>query len=201
MSNFIPINANQVEEKRALRRDCHWCAVMGVDWCRKHSGKADLQSYPADGDMQLREEEEASFQAEDDAPVQVEDESSAEAATEPPVVKKKVSKSGKVNNRKTCHLCGVGEDGHGKEYNMSNIADHLKVHWLEDNGVQAHRPCTCCKEDPTKCLVSPFPKNKNTYRCLSCLRGHKKCSFKDEFEEGRRCKGGLHPALKGGIGA
>ncbi|ENH62088.1 hypothetical protein FOC1_g10015046 [Fusarium oxysporum f. sp. cubense race 1] len=165
MSCFTPINAHEVQEKRAQARRCYWCVVTGsVEECCKHAEEADA-------DLQH-----------------------CQAAAEPPVVEERasmerVSRSGKVNNRKTCPICS------GKEYNMSNFTDHMKVHRLEVLGVRARHPCECCK-DPRKCLVAPIPLNIETYSCICCLRAHKKCSFNGLKGRGEKCKPGVHPALE-----
>ncbi|EWY88039.1 hypothetical protein FOYG_09401 [Fusarium oxysporum NRRL 32931] len=196
MSRFTPVNAHEVQEKRAQARRCYWCVVTGsVEECCKHAEEADadLQHCQGDDEMQLCEEE-AAVQEETEGTVQAKNEAPSQAAAEPPVVEERasmerVSRSGKVNNRKTCPICS------GKEYNMSNFTDHMKVHRLEVLGVRARHPCECCK-DPRKCLVAPIPLDIETYSCICCLRAHKKCSFNGLKRRGEKCKPGVHPALE-----
>ncbi|KAI7762326.1 hypothetical protein LZL87_006721 [Fusarium oxysporum] len=196
MSCFTPINAQEVEEKRAQAKRCYWCVVMGSveEECPKRAEEADLQHCHGDDEMQLCEEEDAAVQEETEATFQAGNEAPAQAAAEPPVVEERasverVSSSGKVNNRRTCPICS------GKEYNMSNFTDHMKVHRLEMMGLQALHPCKCCK-NPRKCLVAPIPLDIETYSCICCLRAHKKCSFNGLKKPGDKCKPGVHPALE-----
>ncbi|KAF5710239.1 hypothetical protein FMUND_9604 [Fusarium mundagurra] len=139
----------------------------------------------------VKEETEAAAQSDHEAP--------ARAAPKRPVVQerasvkkanaKRVGSSSKVNNSMPCSRCN------GKEYNKSNIRDHNKVHFLEDEGVQAVFPCKCCKTT-SKCIVARYPERIETYACQSCLRSHKQCSFNGlKATRYEPCKPGEHPAL------
>ncbi|KAJ4254449.1 hypothetical protein NW762_010047 [Fusarium torreyae] len=62
-------------------------------------------------------------------------------------------------------------------FSKKNIADHRKVHKLEDQGVAVPRPCNNCRILDSNCIVAEHPQDLNTYSCLCCLRAHKSCSF------------------------
>ncbi|KAF4499323.1 hypothetical protein FAGAP_4479 [Fusarium agapanthi] len=74
----------------------------------------------------FKAETEATIEAETEATVEAEHEAPAQATAERPTVEERASS--KVNNIKTCSRCN------GKEYNMSNFGDHIKVHVLEEHG-------------------------------------------------------------------
>ncbi|KAF5684928.1 hypothetical protein FDENT_6499 [Fusarium denticulatum] len=182
MSPFTPINAPLSEDLRTP----HWLwVVMG-------SPEAIIKTA-------LAKETEATVKEETEATAQSEHEAPARPAAERPVVEKRASvgsssstraitNSGKVNNRKTCSRCN------GKKYNMSNFKDHNKVHFLEDHGVTARFPCSCCKAG--KCIVARCPKDIETYACIGCLKSHRQCSFNGlKTKKRKKCKPGAHPAL------
>ncbi|KAF5972455.1 hypothetical protein FBULB1_8739 [Fusarium bulbicola] len=144
MSSFTPINARQVEEKkRAQARQCYWCVVTEpLEEPCTHRVNSDGQCCCDDYEIKRSKEEEAAVKADTEATVEAdtedtveadtedtveaEHEAPAQAAAERPIVKERAR--GKANNMKTCSRCN------GKEYNMSNFADHSKVHVLEENG-------------------------------------------------------------------
>ncbi|KAF5611175.1 uncharacterized protein FSUBG_2454 [Fusarium subglutinans] len=128
MSSFTPINARQVEEKkRARARQCYWCVVMKpLEELCTHRDNPDEQCCCDDYEIKRSKEEESAVQAETEDTVGAEHEAPAQATAERPIVKERAR--GKANNKKTCSRCN------GKKYNMSNFADHIKVHALEENG-------------------------------------------------------------------
>ncbi|KAF5665131.1 hypothetical protein FCIRC_10653 [Fusarium circinatum] len=74
----------------------------------------------------VKAETEDTVKAETEDTVRAEHEAPSQAAAERPIVEERAR--GKASNKKTCSRCN------GKEYNMSNFADHIKVHALEENG-------------------------------------------------------------------
>ncbi|KAF5254189.1 hypothetical protein FANTH_1071 [Fusarium anthophilum] len=136
MSSFTPINAQQVEEKkRAQARQCYWCVVKeSLEEPCTHRDNPDEHSCCDDYEIKRSEEEEAAVKAETEATAEAkmedtvgaEHKAPAQPAAERPIVEERAR--GKANNMKTCSRCN------GKEYNMSNFADHNKVHVLEENG-------------------------------------------------------------------
>ncbi|KAF5553349.1 hypothetical protein FMEXI_2483 [Fusarium mexicanum] len=114
MSSFTPINARQVEEKkRAQARQRYW-------W------DEDETKRNKEEEAAVKAETEATVAVETKAIVEAEHKAPAQAAAERPIVEERAR--GKANNMKTCSRCN------GKEYNMSNFGDHIKVHVLEENG-------------------------------------------------------------------
>ncbi|KAM0557000.1 hypothetical protein ACHAPJ_005679 [Fusarium lateritium] len=85
-------------------------------------------------------------------------------------------------------------------FSSKNIADHRKVHALEDGGVRALHRCDKCNAVGSDCIVAEHPKDLTTYSCLCCLRAHKSCSFtsdaKGVYSKTKLKWAPVHPALE-----